>query len=77
MDAKQSGVVSLFLIFRSFGGFANLTDYTREGHLLAASLPAHARVDMNYYFTAGYDSPSQFLNRHNEVWLVRAAPGGQ
>ncbi|RUS88203.1 hypothetical protein EGW08_004035 [Elysia chlorotica] len=57
---------------RSFGGFAKDSDYLDNlaklsGDLVVAGFP----IEDAYFFTAGYDGPYTFLNRHNEVWIKK------
>jgi len=55
---------------RSFGGFANNEDWTRcISELKSALKTAGKPYTQGHYFTAGYDGPFVFFNRHNECWL--------
>ncbi|XP_071502497.1 heme-binding protein 2-like [Diadema antillarum] len=55
---------------KSFGGFASQNDWISAASELADALDASQTYDSSYYFTAGYDSPFTFFNRHNEVWFI-------
>ncbi|XP_072015636.1 heme-binding protein 2-like [Amphiura filiformis] len=58
---------------RSFSGYADQDDYSREAQALAASLQqASSSFEEGVYFTAGYDAPFKPVNRHNEVWYKKA-----
>merc|ERR1711893_116964 len=77
-DAPQPSADNVFLdkfavvkvYVRSFGGYATQDDYLRNLYLLADSIGDPAKFRTDHYMTAGYDSPFQPFNRHNEVWLV-------
>jgi len=57
---------------RSFGGFARDDDYTTQAEALYNSLPKSVvSVDTQSFYSAGYDGPYQFTNRHNEIWIRR------
>jgi len=57
---------------KSFGGYPAEKDYANNARALARDvLAAGYSVEDKYFFEAGYDSPYQFQNRHNEVWLVK------
>ncbi|GAB1599557.1 hypothetical protein Ahia01_000233000 [Argonauta hians] len=58
---------------RSFPGFAKEKDWNENLASLKAALPPGS-YDETHYYTAGYDSPFQFFNRHNEVWLRAKLP---
>jgi len=58
-----------------FGGYA-MQDYVwkREADKFAEKLMADGRndqVELDSYFTAGYDSPMKFWNRRNEVMFLK------
>lgn len=55
---------------KSFGGFASQDDWINAAAELANTLNDPSLYDGSYYYTAGYDSPFTFFNRHNEVWFV-------
>ena len=55
---------------RSFPGFAQLPDYQKYAVELATAIGDPSKYVQDYWFTAGYNSPYQILNRHNEVWFV-------
>ena len=57
-------------VCRSFGGFAHESDYVTNARELADALPASAKYDKSYFYSAGYDSPFALFNRHNEVWFI-------
>jgi len=56
----------------SFGGYASNEDWTKCLHTLAENVKDVGDVETDHWFTAGYDSPFQFWNRHNECWLTKA-----
>jgi len=55
---------------RSFGGFASSKKYKDHSDALTAALPKDAEYESGFYYTAGYNSPWQMNNRHNEVWFI-------
>ncbi|KAI8503993.1 Heme-binding protein 2 [Branchiostoma belcheri] len=56
----------------SFGGFASETDWTDTAKALAESLDnATVSYHKDFYYTAGYNSPFQLFDRHNEVWFIK------
>lgn len=63
-------IQSLFYYFRAFGGYAVDRVNIAEVDKLHQEIQDETKFENSYYFTAGYDSPYTFLNRHNEVWLV-------
>merc|ERR1711893_58184 len=77
-DAPEPSADNVFLdkfavvkvYVRSFSGYATEDDYLRNLYLLADSIGDPAKFRTDHYMTAGYDSPFQPFNRHNEVWLV-------
>ncbi|KAF6257098.1 heme-binding protein 2-like protein [Scenedesmus sp. NREL 46B-D3] len=59
----------------SFGGWANEAAYKQYAARLMQKLKDEKLAfDSSYWFTAGYDSPYNMDNRHNEVWVPAAAP---
>ena len=61
---------SFFL--RSYGGFNLFHKSDTELAVLKQDIERNGllQYDNTVYFTAGYDSPFSFTNRHNEVWLM-------
>lgn len=56
---------------RSFPGFAREEKkWVDEAEKLAKALPSSASYIKEYYYTAGYNSPFQLLDRHNEIWFI-------
>jgi len=55
---------------KSFGGFAKKHHYLKVAEELRQKLPSSTEYHTDFWYTAGYDSPFQFFNRHNEVWLI-------
>lgn len=57
----------------SFGGFESNADLEKYAERLSTDLQRdQAHFTTIPYFTAGYDSPYRFINRHNEVWFLQA-----
>ncbi|GAB1610388.1 hypothetical protein Ahia01_001324900 [Argonauta hians] len=54
---------------RSFEGFAKAKDWSEHIKALMNALP-EGSYEGSYFYTAGYNSPFQMKNRHNEVWVV-------
>lgn len=53
-----------------FGGWAYTNDYIRYRDRLIKNLGTEAEnYDHTFMIAAGYDSPYNFINRRNEVWL--------
>lgn len=61
---------SLRVYVRSFPEFASKQKWLKEASALAKELDGKANYVKEYYYTAGYDSPFQLTNRHNEVWFI-------
>jgi len=55
---------------KSFGGRPKEADWVKQADALAAALPKSAKVEKDFFFTAGYDSPFKLFYRHNEVWIL-------
>ena len=56
---------------RSYGGFS--TDDVKRVELeefISDLNAANKKYADNIFFTAGYDGPYTFSNRHNELWVV-------
>merc|ERR1711976_27761 len=66
LETKQT----IQVYVRSFSGYASTNDYLMNLSLLAEFIGDQSKFRTDYYMTAGYDSPFQPFNRHNEVWLV-------
>ncbi|XP_076444048.1 heme-binding protein 2-like [Babylonia areolata] len=60
---------------KSFPGWATDEDKTQKVMELYKALSSDTKtassVETHYYYTAGYDGPYQFANRHNEVWIQK------
>merc|ERR1712170_78922 len=77
-DAPQPSADNVYLdtqpvirvYVRSFSGYATQDDYLRNIYMLAESIGDPTKFRTDHYMTAGYDSPFQPFNRHNEVWLI-------
>ena len=57
----------------SFPGYMNTTLIQKNTAKLIKALEAAGLGDSystSSYFTAGYDSPFEPLNRHNEIWFI-------
>ena len=57
-------------ICRSFGGFASKDKWLEEAVKLSKDLGSSVSYIKDYYYTAGYNSPFQLFNRHNEIWFI-------
>ncbi|XP_040285617.1 heme-binding protein 2-like [Bufo bufo] len=56
---------------KSFGGYALNEAYAEQAKALAESLRILGlQFDDTYFIRAGYNSPFDFFNRHNEVWYM-------
>ncbi|XP_071795897.1 heme-binding protein 2-like [Asterias amurensis] len=55
---------------RSYTGFSDETKFLAEAQALAGALNSTQTYDQSYFYTAGYDSPFNIFNRHNEVWFI-------
>ncbi len=44
---------------------------TEANNLIGLVEDEGLEVEKDYYYTNGYDSPMKFLNRRNEVWLLK------
>ena len=47
-----------------------MDDRLSNVQMLAAAINDDSRYHKEYFYTAGYDSPYKWWDRHNEVWLV-------
>ncbi|XP_019644081.1 PREDICTED: heme-binding protein 2-like [Branchiostoma belcheri] len=58
---------------RYFSGYAHDGDWANNAAALAQSLDnATVSYHKDFYYTAGYNSPFQPTDRHNEVWFIKA-----
>ncbi|XP_035693369.1 heme-binding protein 2-like isoform X1 [Branchiostoma floridae] len=58
---------------KTFSGYAKDEDWTKQAELLAKSLDNDGKkYHKDFYYTAGYNSPFKPINRHNEVWYIKA-----
>lgn len=65
-------MVLYFLLCRSFDGFSSAQKNQEQLLTLASVLREEGKVfDEKVYYTAGYNSPFNLLNRNNEVWLIQ------
>lgn len=58
----------------SYPGYSNTTLIQENVARLVKALDAKGLGDTyytTYYFFAGYDSPFELFNRHNEIWLIK------
>ncbi|XP_068933367.1 heme-binding protein 2 isoform X2 [Petaurus breviceps papuanus] len=63
---------AMTVFVRSFDGFSSAQKNQEQLLTLASILREDGKVfDERVYYTAGYNTPSQLLNRHNEVWLIK------
>jgi len=58
------------IVVRAFGGYAGIDDYNRVATELKNDIGDAYRINEDYMYTVGYDSPMKFWSRRNEVWLV-------
>ncbi|CAH1788938.1 unnamed protein product [Owenia fusiformis] len=70
-DVYLSVLPKVTMYVRSFSGYATEEDYLNQATQLAASINNPDAFRSDLYYTAGYDSPYKFFNRHNEI-LFRA-----
>ncbi|KAL8586443.1 hypothetical protein ACOMHN_050038 [Nucella lapillus] len=74
-SVKVVTIPAMDVYVKSFAGFA--TDDDNIQHVmslyqtLSSDTKTAASVDTKFYYTAGYDGPYRFDNRHNEVWVQR------
>jgi len=72
-DVYIQKLQSLCVYVRSFGGWMKFNEQKNKKKLKNAlnkdGLGNSYRKD--YYYTAGYDSPWKFLDRHNEIWFIK------
>ena len=57
--------------YRQFGGYV-LTEgeWVENAQKLVKSIDDSSKYRSDFFFTAGYNSPFQLLNRHNEIWFI-------
>lgn len=61
-----------FLVRRSFDGFSSGQKNQEQLLTLANILREEGKVfNEKVFYTAGYSSPFQLLDRNNEVWLIQ------
>ncbi|CAH1790815.1 unnamed protein product [Owenia fusiformis] len=70
-NAYLSVLPKVTMYVRSFSGYASEEDFLNQAGKLAAAINNPEAFRSDLYYTAGYDSPFKFLNRHNEI-LFRA-----
>ncbi|XP_063047111.1 heme-binding protein soul2 [Engraulis encrasicolus] len=67
---KETHLPAVRVYVRSFGGVASEKSGTEEVTKLRASVKAMGMTFVpNRFVAAGYDSPLNLINRHNEVWV--------
>lgn len=63
---------AMTVFVRSFDGFSSAQKNQEQLLTLASVLREEGKVfDEKVYYTAGYNSPFNLLNRNNEVWLIQ------
>lgn len=63
---------AMTVFVRSFGGFSSAQKNQEQLLTLASILREEGKVfDEKVYYTAGYNSPFNLLDRNNEVWLIQ------
>ena len=59
---------------RVYGGYSNMKKVEEHYNELVKSLKRDGLGEEDYrtdaIYSAGYDSPRKFFNRHNEIWLI-------
>lgn len=56
---------------RSFGGYVrDIKEWIKETIKLGQAIGDTSKYHTEFSYTAGYDSPFRFLNRHNEIWFI-------
>jgi len=60
----------LTVFVRSFSGYATADDHIKNIQTMAKAINNQDLYETDYYYTAGYDGPYIWFDRHNEVWLV-------
>lgn len=59
---------------RVYGGFSDMKKVEQHYNELVESLKKDGFGEEDYgtdaFYSAGYDSPWKFSNRHNEIWLI-------
>ncbi|XP_064620180.1 heme-binding protein 2-like [Lineus longissimus] len=57
---------------RQFDGYAmSFSTWRTQALALAKAINDSSLYHQNFYYTAGYNSPFQIVNRHNEVWFIK------
>lgn len=69
-DVYLSSLPEMTVYVRSFGGYAREAEWIQTAATLAEAIGDSSLFDNTHYYTAGYDSPYQPFNRHNEVWFI-------
>ncbi|XP_076469010.1 heme-binding protein 2-like [Babylonia areolata] len=66
-----SSMAKMRVYVRSFSGFADKAKWLEQGVKLANDLEGKGQqYHKEFYYTAGYNSPFQLTNRHNEIWFI-------
>ncbi|XP_033643498.1 heme-binding protein 2-like [Asterias rubens] len=68
-DIKLTKLEAHTVYVREYSGFSNQTIFPKEAAALAAALNSSQTYNETMYYTAGYDSPFVYRNRHNEIWF--------
>lgn len=72
-----SNLPALDVYVLPYGGFSSAAmEHAKADELIKKLQGAKEPFDAKYWFTAGYDSPYTLVNRHNEVWIPKAAAAG-
>merc|ERR1711997_1008815 len=74
-DIKIMSIPAMHVYVKSFPGYASLTKYIWNAKLLEMKLKDEKKPFIsNYFYKAGYNSPFEFTDRHNEVWFMADFP---
>ncbi|TRY79576.1 hypothetical protein TCAL_11193 [Tigriopus californicus] len=63
------------ILTRKISGYPNETTWKQEyQNILEMAKDMNVDVDQTGYYQNGYDAPQKFINRRNELWLVKKPP---
>lgn len=72
-DVAVTASAAMDVYVWGFGGWATGNKYVSHASDLVQQLTDGGyKVEEDFFYTAGYDSPFRVLNRHNEVWIPAA-----
>ncbi|XP_065926133.1 heme-binding protein 1-like [Magallana gigas] len=72
VDYSKASSTNFMRLFRYISGTYddNIKEWIKEAIKLGQAIGDTSKYHTEFSYTAGYDSPFRFLNRHNEIWFI-------